>query len=99
MIVGLGSVKANLEDTRRTAGEGLAEVERELGLRIRMYPEWITARKLSALDAKDRLERLARAAQILQMVYDGKEDEAGIEVAAEKALEAGTMPPLAPGAE
>lgn len=84
MIINLGSVKADLENNTRGVGEALAECERELNLRIRMYPEWIKSRKLSALDAKDRLERLARACATLQRLYDGEGDRLAMEVATER---------------
>lgn len=79
MKIKLGSVNADLENTNRSAGEALAEVDREINLRMRFYPDWIQSRKLSALDAKDRLERLARAAQIIaasQELDDEKAEEA-----------------------
>lgn len=87
MIVNLGPLKANLESNRRSIGEALAELDREINLRIRMYPDWIKSRKLSALDAVDRLERMAKGAQTLQALLDGKLDEVSTELEAQQALD------------
>lgn len=65
MKVAVGHLTADLAGNNRPMEEAKAELERELNLRIRMYPEWIASKKLSSIDAKDRLERLARACQLL----------------------------------
>lgn len=55
---------------KRTVQEALDEVAREIGVRERCFPKWIADGKVSSSDAKDRLERLIKAAQILQSALD-----------------------------
>lgn len=70
MKVKLGVLIADLESSKRTLAEAVAEIERETNLRISKYPEWIEKRKLASLDAVDRLERIAKAGQILTYLLD-----------------------------
>lgn len=56
----------DLENTGRSAEEALAECERELGVRLRCFGRWVRDGKIAKCDAKDRLQRLARAAQLLK---------------------------------
>ena len=72
MTVNLGNLKAKLDGNSRGMAECMAELEREINLRIRLYPDWITSRKLSSMEAMERLERMAKAGELLQMVFDGK---------------------------
>lgn len=50
----------------RTAREAHSEVMRELGVRRRCYGRWIQDGKLTEVDATDRMERLERAADIIE---------------------------------
>jgi len=45
----------------RSQEEAVSELERELQVRKRCYDRWVTEGKLSNVDARDRLERLAAA--------------------------------------
>lgn len=47
--------------TYRTGQEALDELERELNIRARCFPRWISEGKVSRTDAQDRLDRLATA--------------------------------------
>lgn len=60
---------------RRTSREALDEVAREIQVRERCFPRWITEGRVSNSDAKDRLQRLIKAANILASAIDA---EAGI---------------------
>lgn len=61
---------ADLAEHGREVNEALAECERELNIRIRMFPEWVQKHKLSAIDAKDRLERMAFACALLEALLN-----------------------------
>jgi len=50
----------------RSIDEALSEVERELNVRLKCFDRWVSEGRLSYVDAKDRLERLMRAMQILE---------------------------------
>jgi hypothetical protein len=50
----------------RSAEEAISEVEREISVRTRCYERWVSEGKLSGVDARDRLERLAAALVILK---------------------------------
>lgn len=50
----------------RSAREAHSEVMRELGVRRRCYGRWVADGKLSDIDAQDRLERLEKAAEIIE---------------------------------
>lgn len=49
----------------------IAEVARELALRERLYPQWVTARKLSQQKADDQLGRMRAVLSTLQGVQLG----------------------------
>lgn len=49
----------------RSLQEAIDEVHRELCVRKRCFPMWITNGKVSATDAQDRLDRLATAFEYL----------------------------------
>lgn len=42
------------------------EVEREIQVRARCYPRWVSEGKLSEFEAAERLERLKGALQLMQ---------------------------------
>lgn len=44
-----------------TFQEAADELERELGVRTRVYPDWIKAGRLSKTEARDRFDRLTSA--------------------------------------
>lgn len=50
----------------RSASEALAELEREMDVRARIYRKWVTERKLTMVDATDRFERHLSAIGILR---------------------------------
>lgn len=50
---------------QRPLQEAIDEVERELNVRSRCFPRWITEGRVSRTDAQDRLDRLATAYQAL----------------------------------
>ena len=69
-IIKLGAITANLQ-APRTREEAMLEVDRELGVRIRCFPDWVENGngKLSMGDARTRLESMAEAARILADVH------------------------------
>jgi hypothetical protein len=56
----------------RTAKEATDELERELNVRVRCFPKWIDEGRLSESDARDRLQRLWRALDLLKLSIDSK---------------------------
>ena len=50
----------------RSLEEAISEVLREIQIRQRCYPRWVNEGKLTRIDAADRLERLAAAADYLE---------------------------------
>ena len=52
--------------THRSIQEALDEVARELNVRSRCFPRWITEGRVSRTDAQDRLDRLATAHVLLE---------------------------------
>ena len=58
----------NLEETGRDVEEALSECDRELQVRDRCFARWVGEGKITSVDARDRMQRLARACQILQAV-------------------------------
>ncbi len=48
-----------------TVEEARSEVERELNVRKRCYDRWVTEGKLSAIEARDRMDRMAAALHYL----------------------------------
>lgn len=61
---------------KRTVLEALDELIRELGLRERCFPMWIRDGKVSSSDARDRLQRLIKATEIVQKAIDAEADAA-----------------------
>lgn len=55
---------------KRSVQEALDEIAREIGVRERCFPKWIQDTKVSSSDAKDRLQRLIKAAQLIQVLLD-----------------------------
>ena len=55
-----------VQKVNRSSREALSEVLRELGVRRRCYGRWVADGKLSDVDAQDRLERLEKAADIVE---------------------------------
>lgn len=49
----------------RSIEEALDEVAREIAVRERCFPRWITEGRISKSDAKDRLQRMLKAAFLL----------------------------------
>lgn len=49
---------------RRTAEEALAEVDRELAVRLKCFPRWVDEGRINAVDGKDRLQRLRQASEM-----------------------------------
>lgn len=50
--------------------QALGEVERELAVRVKCFPRWISEGRMSKMDANDRLPRLEAAQYFLQYVLD-----------------------------
>ena len=50
----------------RSYDEACSEVEREMNVRSRCFPRWITEGKVNRVDAQDRLDRLGTALQLLE---------------------------------
>ena len=50
----------------RSSAEAASEVLRELQVRRRCYTRWVDDGKLTAVEARDRLERLERALEIVE---------------------------------
>lgn len=51
---------------RRPIGEAIDELDRELAVRERCYDRWVTEKRLSLTDARDRLDRLVAALAFLR---------------------------------
>ena len=52
--------------TIRSYDEACSEVEREMNVRSRCFPRWITEGKVNRVDAQDRLDRLGSALHMLE---------------------------------
>jgi hypothetical protein len=48
------------------------ELQREINVRMRCFPRWIEEGRVSKTDAKDRLQRMIKAATLLQLALDTK---------------------------
>jgi hypothetical protein len=70
----LGHLTVDLRNPTRSVEEALSEVDRELSVRVRCFGRWVADRKLAAIDAKDRLERLVAAYHFLRVLHDGATD-------------------------
>jgi hypothetical protein len=64
----LGVITVDFQAPGVTCEQALIEVDRELQLRKRLYPDWYAAGKLAMGEGKDRLERMARAYQLLALL-------------------------------
>ena len=62
--------------SKRTIQEALDEVYRELMVRKRCFPRWVSDGRVSATDAQDRIDRLASAMEYLHLVRLQTEPEA-----------------------
>lgn len=51
---------------KRSLEEAISEVSRELSVRRRCYARWVADGKLSAVEAKDRVERMEKALEELE---------------------------------
>lgn len=49
-----------------------SELARELQVRDRIYPDWVSGGKLSRIEAKDRYDRLKKALEIITVLLDSK---------------------------
>lgn len=58
-----------------SAEEAIAEVEREIAVRVRCFPRWIEEGRVSAIDARDRLSRLKKALQLIAIPVDKEKEE------------------------
>lgn len=54
----------------RSLQEALDEVGRELGVRERLYAKWCLDGKHTESDARDRLQRMIKAASVLQAIVN-----------------------------
>lgn len=71
----LSSLRLNVQQAasshpRRSLEEAISEVDREIKVRQRCYDRWIAEGKLTAVDARDRIERLQSALGYLNTQYD-----------------------------
>jgi hypothetical protein len=55
---------------KRTLEEAVAEVQREIEVRRRLYDKWVADCRMSRIDAHDRLERLLTALRYLLACSD-----------------------------
>jgi hypothetical protein len=64
---------------KRTVEEALDEVARECQVRGRCFPRWVGEGRMSRSDAKDRLQRLCKAKELLERLQgiDGAETTPG----------------------
>lgn len=60
---------------RRTAEEALAEVDRELAVRLKCFPRWVDEGRINAVDGKDRLQRLRQASEMFGKLLHAEESE------------------------
>ena len=57
-----------------TRDEALSELERECNVRKRCYDRWVTEGRLTAVDARDRLNRLLAAIHFLKEPIPAQEE-------------------------
>lgn len=50
--------------------EAASELDREMGVRERCYPNWIEQGKVSRIDARDRFSRMKKAQEIIDFLLD-----------------------------
>ena len=48
----------------------LGEIQRERQVRARCYGRWVEEGKMSRIDAKDRMERIIQAEELLSLLLD-----------------------------
>lgn len=65
----LGVITANISNPDRTREAAMLEVDRELKVRFRCFDDWIAAGKLAMGEARDRMECMVKAYQILAAVH------------------------------
>jgi len=53
------------DNAKRTDEEAVAELQREVDVRRRIYDRWIAEGRLSRIDAHDRMERILSALKLL----------------------------------
>lgn len=58
------------KEAKVTLEEAWSEVEREIGVRVRVYDRWVAERKLAWADARDRLARLGEASRLLKQMCE-----------------------------
>ena len=58
----------------RSLQEAYDEAHREMQVRLRCFDRWVTEGRISASDATDRLQRLAKAVWALGRMLDAPED-------------------------
>jgi hypothetical protein len=58
------------DSTKVTLEEALAEVEREMNVRLKCFDRWITEGRIAKVDARDRLNRMHKAFTLLQTMFD-----------------------------
>jgi hypothetical protein len=63
-------VLASRKFAGRDIEQALSEVSRELSVRNRCFPRWVQEKKLDAVEARDRQERMEAAAAFLQSLLD-----------------------------
>lgn len=51
-----------------TVEAAVAEVQRELQVRVRCYDGWVKDGKMARIDAQDRMDRLAQANDLLEAI-------------------------------
>jgi len=61
--------------------EALSELERELQVRERCFPRWVSEGRISRIDARDRLDRQKKAVIILRALLDNYPPPADAEAA------------------
>jgi hypothetical protein len=66
--VQIGPITVDLQAPNTTREDAFLECDREMGVRVRCFPDWYAKNKLSAGDARARLQGMAKACQILSTV-------------------------------
>lgn len=62
-----GRTSDEMQDELDQAG---SELDREMGVRERCFPNWIEQGKISRIDAKDRFQRMEKAQQMINFLLD-----------------------------
>lgn len=58
------------KSSRVTIEEAWSELEREIGVRVRVYDKWVTEQKMSWADGRDRLARIGAASKFMKRLLD-----------------------------